>query len=389
MIYLHEPFTKSEEKKNLTKCLDVNQISSIGLFIKKFEDKISAYTSSKYAIACSSGTAALHIALKVLGVNEDCEVIVPTITFIATANAVKYNQADLIFMDNDDYFNIDEKKTIEFLNQNTFQKKGFCINKKSGKKIQAIIITHMYGNAAEFENLYKILKKKNIKIIEDSAESFGTKYTYGLFKGKHTGSIGDIGCFSFNGNKIITTGNGGAIITNNKMYANKFKYYINQSKEHEIEYIHNEIGYNYRMTNLSSALGCAQIDRINLILKKKKKIYKNYSESLKKNLFFKLSEVPHYGKNNHWLTICKIINSKQKKNIDKIKKIIEIFFYKGIELRPVWKPCHLQKHYRKSQKYKITNATRLYYNSFCLPSGPGMTINSIKKILRLLNKIKT
>ena len=154
MIYLHEPSLKLIEKKNINRCIKNNQISSIGSFIKKFENQISRYTNTKFTISCSSGTAALHVALKVLGVNKKCEVIVPTITFIATVNAIRYNLADPVFVDNDDFFNIDENKTLEFLKKKTFQKKGMCINRKSGKQIKAIIITHMYGNAAKFEKLY-------------------------------------------------------------------------------------------------------------------------------------------------------------------------------------------------------------------------------------------
>ena len=388
MIYLYAPFTTKAEKKNLNSCLEKNQISSIGSFIKKFEHQISNYTNSKFAIACSTGTAALHIALKVLGVNRDSEVIVPTITFIATVNAIKYNLANPIFIYNDEFYNIDEKKTLEFIKLNTVQKYGKCINKTSGKQVKAIIITHMYGNAANFETLYRVLKKKNIKIVEDAAESFGTKYKTGSFKGRYTGAIGEIGCFSFNGNKIITTGNGGAIITNNKKYEKKIRYYINQSKENSIEYIHNEVGFNYRMTNLSAALGCAQVSRIDSILTKKKYLFDNYANLLKKNSYFYLSAVPYYGRNNHWLIICKIKNIKNIKNINQIKKIIKIFKNKGIETRPIWKPCHLQKEFNKSQKFKVSNALKLYYSSFCLPSGLGLSKNSAEKVINVLNVYK-
>ncbi len=387
MIYLHEPSIELREKKNIDKCIKKNQISSIGSFIKKFENQISRYTKSKFTITCSSGTAALHVALKVIGVDKSCEVIVPTITFIATVNAIKYNLADPIFVDNDNFYNIDENKTLEFLKKKTFQKHGKCINRKTSKQVKAIIITHMYGNAAKFDKLYKILKKKNIKIIEDSAESFGTKYKYGLFKGKHTGTIGDIGCFSFNGNKIITTGNGGALITNNKYFAHKLRYYINQSKENSIEYIHNEVGFNYRMTNLSAALGYGQVLRMNSILRKKENIFKTYFKFFKIKSKFHLNSVPSYGKNNYWLIICKFKNLKNK-NLSNIKNIIKKFKRKNIELRPIWKPCHLQKEFKKSQIFKINNAQKLYHNSFCLPSGQNLSKSSIKKIANYLNKFK-
>ena len=387
MIYLHEPSLKLAEKKNIDKCIKNNQISSIGSFIKKFENEISRYTNTKFTISCSSGTAALHVALKVLGVNKKCEVIVPTITFIATVNAIRYNLADPVFVDNDDFFNIDENKTLEFLKKKTFQKKGMCINRKSGKQIKAIIITHMYGNAAKFEKLYKTLKKKNIKIVEDAAESFGTKYKSGYFKDRHTGSTGDIGCFSFNGNKIITTGNGGALITNNKNFAKKLRYYVNQSKENSIEYIHNEVGFNYRMTNLSAALGYGQILRMNKVLKKKEIIFKTYSNLFKIKSKLHLSSVPKYGRNNYWLNICKFKNFENK-NLNKVKNIIKKFRKKNIEIRPIWKPCHLQKQFKNSEFFKIKNALKLYYNSFCLPSGQNLSKKSIKEIVECLHKFE-
>lgn len=385
MIYLHEPFTSKKEEKNINKCLKLNQISSIGFFIKKFEKQICLTTNAKFAVACSSGTSALHIALKVAGVDQNCEVIVPTITFIATVNAIKYNLASPIFMDNDDYYNIDENKTLDFLKKETYQKNKKCINKKTSKQIKAIIVTHMYGNASNFQKIYNVCKKKNIKIIEDSAESLGSFYSKGKFKNKHTGGIGDIGCFSFNGNKIITTGNGGALITNNKLYEKKIRYYINQSKENSIEYIHNEVGYNYRMTNLSAAIGLAQLSRLKEIMKKKKKIFNDYLNKLLFNQSFYINPTPAYAKNNNWLIICRI---KKDGNINLIKKIIKIFKNNKIEIRPIWKPCHLQKEFKKHQRYKLNNALKLYHSSFCLPSGFALNKNKIKKIVKTLVNIK-
>lgn len=385
MIYLHEPFTGLKEKKYLQQCLKKNQISAIGSFVKKFEDKICKLTKSKYSILCSSGTAALHVALKVIGVNHTNEVIVPSITFIATVNAIKYNLGSPIFMDNDNFFNIDEDKTLEFLQKNTYQKKKKCFNKKTKKQIKAIIITHMYGNAANFSKIYKICKIKGIKIIEDAAESVGTVYKKGIFKNKHSGILGDIGCFSFNGNKIITTGSGGAVITNNKKYAKKIKYYINQCKENSIEYIHNEIGFNYRMSNLSAALGYAQLSKLNLVIKKKYNLLQIYLKFLKDNSIFYINSTPDYAINNNWLFICK---TKKIKNIQFIKRIINLFKKNNIETRPIWKPCHLQKKFKKYQKYKISNAEKLYKSSFCLPSGYGLKKKIIRKITKILNNFK-
>lgn len=382
MIYLHQPLTNKFQKKNISEVLNKNQISSVGRYTKKFEKKIINFTKSKFAVVCSSGTAALHIALKVIGVRENCEVIVPTITFIATVNAIKYNSADPVFMDNDEYFNIDQEKTLEFLNLRTFQKNGKCFNKKTKKQIKALIITHMYGNASSFLKIFRICKLKNIKIVEDAAESLGTFYKSDYFKKKHTGVIGDIGCFSFNGNKIITTGNGGALITNKKIYEKKIRYYINQSKENNYEYLHHEIGFNYRMTNLSAALGYGQIRSLRKILIKKKKIFDIYDGLLKKNNNFYINSTPSYSANNNWLVICRL---KKKKYNSTIKKIVTYCKKKKIEIRPIWRPCHLQKFLRRYETYKIKKALELYNSSICLPSSYHLQKKTLIKIVNVLN----
>ena len=196
-INLSSPNLIGNEKKFLNKCVDTNWLTSAGNFVNQFEYKISKFTNSKYVVACNSGTSALHIGLKALGISNGDEVIVPTLTFIATINSVIYNNAKPIFFDVDDNFSLDENKFEEFINNNTFKKNGICINKKTGKRIFALIIVHVWGNAAKIEKIYKICKKNNIKLIEDASESLGTFYTKGKFKKKHTGTIGSIGCLSF------------------------------------------------------------------------------------------------------------------------------------------------------------------------------------------------
>ena len=272
MIPLSVPNLKGNEKKYLKECIDTEFVSSVGKFVDLFEKKISRYTNSKYAVACTSGTAALHLSLRIIGVKSQDEVIVPTMTFIATANAIKYLNASPIFMDCDEYYNIDVKKLLNFLKFNTFFKNGYTYNKKTKKIIKAIIPVHVSGNAVNLKPILNICKKKNILIIEDAAEALGTFYIDNKKKGKHAGTIGDIGCLSFNGNKIITSGGGGMIITNNKELAKKARYLSTQATNDSINYVHNEIGYNYRLTNIQAAVGLAQLEKINLFIKKKKYI---------------------------------------------------------------------------------------------------------------------
>ena len=224
-IPLCVPHLFDDEKKLVNQCLKSNWISSSGSLINKFENQIAKYTKSKFATACSSGTAALHLAMKVCDIKINDEVIVPSLTFIATINSIIYVGANPFFVDCDDYFNIDTVKLIYFLNTNTYKKNGFTYNKITKKRIAAILPVHVWGNAADLRKLYKLCKNKNIKIIEDATEALGTFYKKSLTN-KHVGTIGDVGCISFNGNKIITTGGGGMLITNKKNFYKKSQYFV-------------------------------------------------------------------------------------------------------------------------------------------------------------------
>ena len=373
-ITLHEPIFKGNELKYLKKCLDSTWVSTSGYFIDKFENEVKKYTKSKYAIFCVNGTSGLHISLLVAGVGYGDEVIVPTITFIAPVNAIKYNGADPIFMDCDNFYNIDQYKTIEFLNSNTDFKNGYTVNKKTKKIIKAIIIVHAFGNAADFGKLNSLCKKRNIKLIEDASESLGSFYNK---NNKHTGTIGDLGVISFNGNKIITAGAGGMILTNNNILNKKIRYLIKQAKDDTLNFIHNNIGYNYAQTNINAAIGLAQFESIAKILTLKKNIYEKYKINFDKFLNHNLVLTPNYSNNNHWLNVIRI-NRKNKDYL--IKKLIS----KNIYVRPIWYPNHLQKMYKNNQSYKITNATKLYDESVCLPSSYHLSDSDFIRVVKTI-----
>jgi len=281
-------------------------------------------------------------------------------------------------MDYDEYLNISEDKTLDFLKTETIFRNGNTLNKKTKKIIRAIIIVHTYGKAAKFEKLLLFCRKRKIKIVEDAAESLGTYYLRGRFKNKHTGTVGDIGCFSFNGNKIITSGGGGAIITNNKIYSKKVNYLINQAKNNPVKFIHNSIGYNYAMSNLNAALGCSQLERINKIIYKKEKIYNQYLNNFKNSNICELMKNPTYSKNNNWINIIFIKKGNANSYINKFKK-------KKIFVRPLWFLNHLQKPFKKYQTYKIKYASKLYPKVLCLPSSYNIKYSELKKIIRLLD----
>ena len=332
-IFLHEPFFFKDESKFLNKCIKTKWVSTGGKYVEQLEKDITKFTKAKYSIALNSGTSALDLSLKLLDVKRKDEVIVPSITFISPINCILYQNASPIFMDCDDSFNIDTKKTIEFIEIETFFNGKYTINKKTKKIIKALIIVHVFGKVVDFLELKKICKKRNIKIVEDASESLGS------FSNKkiHTGIIGDIGCLSFNANKIITTGAGGMILTNNKDFAVKAKYLSTQAKDDPFYFIHNDIGYNSRLNNINAAVGCGQIKYINNILLKKKKIHNEYKKKILKMKKFKLISDKNSKNENHWLNVVLFSdNVNRDQLIDKFKK-------HEIETRPVWFPNHLQK----------------------------------------------
>ena len=378
-IGLHEPLFKGNEKKYLLDCIKTNWVSTSGKYLNLFEKKIKKITRSKYVVPVLNGTIGLHISLITLGVKNGDEVIVPSITFIASVNSINYVGARPIFMDVDKYLNLDEKKCIEFLQKQTFMKKNICHNKKTKKAIRAIVIVHTFGNAAKFDKLQNLCKKKNIKIIEDAAESLGTKYTSKKFKNKHTGTIGELGVISFNGNKIVTSGNGGAVLTQDKKLYKKCRYLVFQAKDNNVNFIHNEVGYNYSLSNISAALGTAQLEMLNSNLDKKNKINKFYSDSFLKVKGANILQSPEYSKNNKWLNLLVLDKPLSKKTR-------AIFNNKTIQFRPIWYPNHLQKKYLHCQKFKINYANKIFKKIICIPSGPNLRNSQLKKICNFLKK---
>ena len=376
MIPLSVPNLCGNELKYVRKCIKAEWISTAGNYISVFEKKVASYLGSKYAIACINGTSALQVALRILGIRNGDEVIVPTLTFIAPINSVIYNNAKPIFMDCDNFYNLDIDKTIKFIKSETVFRNNFTFNKKTRNKISAILPVHLWGNAVRLEELLKVCKERNISIVEDAAESFGTKYIKGKLKNRFTGTIGKVGCLSFNGNKIITTGGGGMLLTNDKKLAKKAKYLVNQAKDNALRYIHNDVGYNFRMTNIQAALGLAQLENFKVFKKKKNQIYQFYKNEIPKIRGLSLADLPEYAHNNKWLNILKIDKKIYKK---KVLEIIKRLKKHNIETRPIWYPNHLQKKFKSCQQYKIKNAIKLLNSSLCLPSSTNIKMSDLKK----------
>jgi perosamine synthetase len=359
---LHEPYFCGNEWKYVKKTLDENYVSSIGSFVNKFEDQIKRFAKSKYAIPVVNGTEALHLSLVACGVKNNDEVLVPTITFVGTANAIVYSGGIPHFVDSEfETLGIDPLKLEKYLEEITIKKGKFYFNKKTKRRIKAIIPVHVFGNICKIDKLLKIAKKYNLVVIEDAAEALGS-----FFKNKHAGTFGLVGCFSFNGNKIITTGGGGAIITNNKLLAKKIKHLSTTAKiNHRWEYIHDEVGYNFRMPNLNAALGSAQIENLNRFLRSKRKLFLRYCKEFSKINNVRLIKNPQFSKSNNWLNTIFINNCSIKKR----DHLLSLVHANKIFLRPVWRPLHKLKHFKSMPKMTMKNSEKIYTSCVNLPSS--------------------
>ena len=385
MIPLSVPNLRGREWILVKKCLDTNWVSSAGRFVHEFEQAICKYTKVANAVACMNGTSGLFLSLKLAGVREGDEVIVPTLTFIAPANAVKYLNAEPVFMDCDDYLNLDANKLDEFFRKECRPTKDGLRNKKSGKIIRAIIPVHIFGNPCDMEQIMRIAGIYGLKVVEDATESMGSYYTKGSYKNRFTGTIGDFGVYSFNGNKIITTGGGGMVVTNNKAIADKASYLVNQAKDDPVKSLHNEVGYNFRLTNIQAALGLAQLGKIEEFIVIKKNNYELYKNGLRNISGVEILGVPENTRPNHWFYSVLIDENRYGMNKDMLmKKLAKM----NIETRPVWHLNHLQKPYIHNQAYKIRKAISFCKMTLNLPCSSSLRKDEIHKVIFAIRKLK-
>jgi perosamine synthetase len=358
-ISLHEPKFFGNEKKYLNQCIDSTFVSSVGKFVNKLEKKIAKYTGSKYAIATTNGTSALHISMILAGVEQNDEVITQPLNFVASCNAISYCKAKPIFIDVDrDTMGLSPHALKKFLENNTIIKNKKCINKKTKKIIKACIPMHSFGHACRIDLIKRLLKKYYIFLIEDSAESLGSFY-----KNKHTGTFGELGILSFNGNKIITAGGGGCIITNNKFLAKKAKHLTTTAKtHHKWDFNHDSIGFNYRMPNLNAALLLAQLENLNSFLKNKRRLAKKYETFFQENNcnFFK---EPKNSKSNYWLNSI-ILKNKKIRN-----KFLEETNAKSIMTRPIWILMNNLPMFKNAQCDELKNSRWLFERVVNIPSS--------------------
>ncbi len=328
-VGLHEPCFGGNEWIYVKECLDTGWVSSVGKFVDQFEEKLAQFTGVQKAVAVVNGTAALHICLQLVGVEQNDEVLLPALTFIATANAITYCGAIPHFVDSEvRTLGIDVTKLREYLLKVAELRHEGCFNKSTGRRIKAVIPMHTFGHPVDLDALVDVCEEFKIELIEDAAESLGSYY-----KGKHTGNWGKVAAVSFNGNKLLTTGGGGAILTNDERLGKLAKHLTTQAKlPHKWEFCHDMIGYNYRMPNINAALGCAQIELLPMFLEKKRDLVKRYSVALSEiegvNLFIE----PSFAKSNYWLNLILLAPQHAKKR----DELLGLLHNEGILCRPAW-----------------------------------------------------
>jgi perosamine synthetase len=376
-IPLCVPEIRGNELKYIKECLDTNWVSSVGPFVDRFERMVADYVGTKYAVATVSGTAALHVALLVAGVQPDDEVLVSTLSFIAPANVIRYVGTWPVFIDAEsNYWQIDPQKILDFLEQECRWHRGGLYNKTTGRRVKAVLPVHILGHPCDMEPILEMGRKYNLLVIEDATESLGAKY-----KGRMVGHLGDIACFSFNGNKIITTGGGGMIVTDNDAWAQKAKYLTAQAKDNAVEYIHNAIGYNYRLTNIQAAMGCAQMEQLDGFIAAKRQTASRYTQDLSNVQGISTMNEAPWAFSSFWLYT--ILVDEGEYGMDS-RALSEVLTRHGIQTRPLWQPLYRSKAHTKSQAFQIEVADILYKSALSLPCSVGLKESEVEHVVKII-----
>ena len=358
-IPLSVPNLKGKELDYVTEAVKTEWVSTGGPYIKDFENAIADYVHVPAAAACQSGTAGLHLALLALGICAGEEVIVPTLTFIAAVNPVRYVGAEPIFMDCDNYLTTDPDKLAAFCREECDYKDGILINKASGRRIRAVVVVHVFGNMANMERIMQIAEQYHLKVVEDATEALGTYCQSGKYAGRYAGTIGDIGVYSFNGNKIITTGGGGMVVSQDEALVERCRFLSTQAKKDVVYFVHEEIGYNYRMTNLQAALGLAQMEQLEGFIRTKVENYEEYQR-----LGLNLLPFREGIRSNHWFY------SFLSRDRDGLIKHLDAC---RIQSRPIWQLIHTLKPYQEARAYKIEKALWYYDRIVNIPCSSNLT----------------
>ena len=375
-IPLSIPNFEGNERKYVDDAIDQGWVSTGGAYITKLEKDMAEFLNTDNVAACQSGTSALHLSLVEAEVKPGDVVIVPPLTFIAAVNPVKYQFATPVFIDCDDTFTIDPKKLKEFC-ENECEFNGEKLTYK-GKVVKALVVVHVFGNMADMVSILEIAHKYNIKVVEDATEALGTKYIDGPLAGKYAGTIGDFGCYSFNGNKIITTGGGGAITANKSEVVDHLRYLSTQAKNDTHYYIHNEVGYNYRMTNVQAALGVAQMEKLPEFIRRKQENFELYKKLFEGYELGKIIGFREGTSSNKWFYSLEINKDKVHATM---REVITALHEKGIETRAIWGLINEQIPYLGEDTYKLEKAPYYAARILNIPSSTQITKEEIKYVV--------
>ncbi len=360
-LFLSPPHMSGKEQQYIAEVFESNYIAPLGTFVNRFEESIRAYTGTSNALALSSATAGLHLALRVLGVGEGDYVLASSFTFIGSVNAILYQNAKPIFVDSDESWNISPqllKKAIS----------------KAPKKPKALIITHLYGQLCKLDEIIAICKEEGIYLIEDAAESLGSSY-----QGKQSGTFGDMGVYSFNGNKILTTSGGGMLVSDNEEWIAKAKFLSTQAKEDYLHYEHKEVGYNYRMSNVLAAIGVAQMEVLDERVNRRREVFNLYQKILSSHEEIQFMPEIQGSRGNRWLSTLTFAKTTPQ-------KVINLLEESNIESRPLWKPMHMQPLFSDALVVEDGTAQKLFEQGICLPSGSSMSDEDVYRVCDTIKK---
>lgn len=372
------PEVGGNEWQYIKECLDTGWVSSVGSFVDRFERDCAARAGTRYAVATVNGTSALHIALLIAGVRPDDEVIIPTLTFIATANAVRYAGAWPLFMDAEPaHWQMDVPKLQEFLAEECDLRGDELRNRTTGRRISAIIPVHILGHPTDMDALLALARQFKLPVIEDATESIGAAY-----RGRKIGSLGNLACFSFNGNKVITTGGGGMICTDDEALAKKAKYLTTQAKDDPLEYVHHEVGYNYRLPNLLAAMGCAQLEQLDDFIARKRRIAARYEASLRDVPGLRLPRAASWAESIWWLYSVEVDAAAYGANS---RTLLKRLATAQIQARPLWQPMHQSPAHAAAPRRSCPVAERLHREVLSLPSSVGLTEADQQRVIDCLH----
>jgi aminotransferase in exopolysaccharide biosynthesis len=375
-IPLSEPCLDGNTRKYIDECLATNFVSSVGPFVERFEREFAAAVGAKYAVACASGTAAIHVALRLVGVEPGDEVFVADLTFVASANPILYERATPVLVDSEELtWNLDPALVVAELDRRA---------KTGQRQPRAVEVVHVLGHPAQIDAIADACDRHGVALIEDAAESLGAIYTAGRYSGRHVGTIGRLGCFSFNGNKVITTGGGGMITTDDSLLARRAKHLTSQARLPGPEYRHDEVGYNYRLTNLAAALGVAQLEQLPAFLERKAKIAARYDAALRELSGLSVPPRQPWAKSSLWLYSVLVDPARFGSTRQELCTRLDAV---GIQSRPIWSPLHSLPMYSGALRLGGGVATRLFDQGLSLPCSVGLTDDQQSRVVQALRAL--